>query len=125
MIASLIVKLIHLIVIILTISVPFLSQKYILLKIMFLFYMPILWFHWYIGNGLCSLTILDNYLNGRHLFEGKGFISKIIEPVYLFPNNKEYILNRIIWIVSILLWIKVIYDVYRYLRINYNLYFLI
>ena len=124
MILSLIVKLIHLLVIIFTITVPFLSKKYILLKFMYIFYIPILMFHWYIGNGMCSLTLLDNYLNGRDLFKGKGFISSIIEPIYLFPNGKEYILNRIIWIVTILLWFKALYDVYNYTVYN-KLYFFI
>ena len=125
MITSLIIKLLHLIIILLTLIVPFLSSKYLLLKLMYIFYIPILWFHWYLSNGLCSLTVLDNYLNNRDLFNGKGFISKIIEPIYLFPNDKEYIINKIIWITTIILWIKTIYDVYIYLRIDYNSYFLI
>ena len=123
MFASIFIKLLHLIVILLTIAVPFLPNEYILLKVMYIFYIPFLCSHWYLSNGMCSLTVLDNYINGRDLFNGKGFISSIIEPIYLFPNNQEHIISCIIWITTILLWLKAIYDVYvnRY-TIYYSLY---
>lgn len=121
MIASLFVKLLHSIVILLTLIVPFLSNQYILFKIMYVIYIPFLWLQWYLSKGLCSLTVLDNYINGRDLFNGKGFISSIIEPIFLFPNNKDYIINKIIWITTIVLWIKTIYDVYKYYHILYLL----
>ena len=72
--------------------------------------MPVMWAHWYLLYGFCSLTLLENYLSGRDPFHGNGFVNKLLKPMFLFPNNKPYIINISIWIISILLWLKVIYD---------------
>jgi len=106
-----IINIIHLFIIIIALIIPFLNtKKYILIKSYYLIVIPVIWAHWYLSMGYCSLTMLDNYLNGRNLLHGNGFVNKLLEPIFLFPKNKPYLINNIIWVTSILLWLKIVYD---------------
>tara|TARA_Y100000593_G_C4297764_1_gene331578 strand:- start:1272 stop:1673 length:402 start_codon:yes stop_codon:yes gene_type:complete len=106
-----IINIIHLFIIIIALIIPFLNtKKYILIKSYYLIVIPVIWAHWYLSMGYCSLTMLDNYINGRNLLHGNGFVNKLLEPIFLFPKNKPYLINNIIWITSILLWLKIVYD---------------
>lgn len=106
-----IIKIFHFLIILLIVIVPFINtKKYIVLKAYYLVLIPAIWIHWYLSFGYCSLTLLDNYLSGKDLYSTDGFVNKLLEPIFLFPKDKPFIINNVIWVVSITLWFKVLYD---------------
>ena len=111
---SMLIKIIHLLVIILIVGIPFLNtHKYYIVKLGYIIIIPNIWIHWYLGSGLCILTVIDNYISGRDLHDGDGFVNRILEPIFLFTKNKPFIINILLWIITGLLWIKVIYDIFN------------
>ena len=108
------IKIIHFLIIILILIIPFLNtKKNIIVKTLYAIIIPTIWIHWYLSMGFCSLTFLDNYISGRNLYHGNGYVNQLLEPIFLFPKNKPYIINNLIWIISILLWIKVVHDIIK------------
>ena len=106
-----IIDLIHFIIILFIILIPFLNnKKWIEIKILYLFIIPIMWLHWYMCFGHCALTLLDNYLNNRDLFSNEGFVYNFLDKIFSLTNSDIKTINYLIWLCSILLWIKVYYD---------------
>ncbi len=51
-------------------------------------------FRWITNNNQCTLTTIENKLSGKN----KGFISRIVNPIYKLNESK---MNRIIYFVTI------------------------
>jgi len=51
-------------------------------------------FRWITNNNQCTLTMIENKLAGKN----KGFISRIVNPIYKLNESK---MNRIIYFVTI------------------------
>jgi len=106
----LLIKIIHLIIVISILIIPFLKKKkYNIIKFGYLFSIPLLWSHWFFLQEYCSLTVIDNYLSGKDPFKGNSFITQILKPIFLLPKNSNYYVGKLIWFITILLWCKIIY----------------
>ena len=103
------INLLHYIIIFLILFIPYINitNHYILfLKFIYIICIPVLWIHWIYLRGKCSLFVLDNYLNNRNKKSKEGIIYKILHPLFVYNKN-----NKIIWIVSIILWMIALSDV--------------
>jgi hypothetical protein len=78
--------------------------------LLYLFLIPIMWLHWYLCYGHCALTLFDNYIHGRDLFSCDGVIYDALSDIFSLTNCDVDVINYSIWIISICLWLKVVYD---------------
>ena len=110
-----IIDCIHFLFILLILLVPFLKneKKNYVLKTLYIWLIPTMWIHWYLCFGHCGLTMLDNYLCNRNIFSNEGFLFQIFNGIYSLTSTNQNVINYSIWIISIGLWIKVLYD-YKY-----------
>lgn len=102
------IKCIHFILIGLLFYIPYINitNNFILfLKFLYLLCIPVLWIHWIYLHGKCSLFVLDNYLHNRDRKSKEGILYKILHPFFVYNKN-----NKIIWCISILLWIITLID---------------
>lgn len=111
---TIIIDLIHLLIILFITLIPFIKtdKNNIKFKYLYIFLIPIMWLHWYLCFGHCALTVFDNWINGRDLFSGDGFIYRALTDIFLITKSNYCLINYMIWIISISLWLKVVYDIY-------------
>jgi hypothetical protein len=121
-----IIKLLHIIIIILIITIPIFSQQNFLLTC-YVLLIPFIVFHWVMNNDTCSLTVAELYFKGNYnniieIFEELNaktknvqdlFSYKFISPIYNFNNNYQnfssftYLLIFVLWgICAFKLWKK-------------------
>lgn len=115
------ITIIHLIIIIFIIAVPFFGNNSLLF--MHAIIIPFLMMHWIFNNNTCALTIIEKLIR-RKIYgkdnEGKCITSRLIEPIYDFKNNnKEH--SKVIYTIVIIVWIisisRLLYN-YKYSGIN-------
>lgn len=87
------IKLIHCVVIIIILYIPFSSNQYLLELYSIL--IPFIVLHWLLNNNICCLTLLESYLTGKEY--SKTFIGRIIEPIYSINNTKIYIITFLLY----------------------------
>lgn len=102
------ITIIHLIIILLVLIVPFTSSNYLLA--MYVLIIPFIILHWIVGDNTCCLTVSEKYL--RDKFYGKDsqesklescFTYKLIAPIYDFNKNfNNY--SSFIYILTLSLW---------------------
>ena len=80
--------------------------------------MPIMWLHWYMCFGHCALTVFDNWIHGRDLFSGEGFIYKALSDIFQITHSNHVLINYSVWIISISLWLKTAYDIKTYRQLK-------
>jgi hypothetical protein len=92
------VRFVHFLIVIFTISVPFLkvSKELYILHAVWCFSLIV---HWIFNNDHCGLTMLESYLTSTDIQE--GFIYSIISPIYKITSNEIYILTAILMFISL------------------------
>lgn len=103
------INIIHIIVIIFVLCVPFSNSNYLLL--VHIVVVPFIMLHWILNNNTCCLTIAEKYirqeLSQTKINEEDCFTYKLIAPIYDFNKNYKnfdtfiYILTLSTWLISI------------------------
>jgi len=102
--------LIHIILFILAVAVPFFGDKRILR--LYSLFIPILFFHWMTNDDTCALTQLEMYITGNEKQE--TFFGQIMKPIYTIDDNDARTLAKTLFL---FLWFVV---QYRLGRLNIN-----
>ncbi len=85
------VRLIHLIVILCVLLIPFSKNKYLLN--LYVMIVPFILFHWSVNDDTCFLTVLECYLRNTP-DKKKTFMHSVISPIYKIDNNIIGILTK-------------------------------
>lgn len=101
------IQLIHLIIVLFVIIVPFTNSPYFLM--LHAIFVPFLWLHWLTNNDTCCLTMLEKYIRGTKTKEEEEecFTCRLINPIFNFKKNNIdsskmiYILTISMWIITI------------------------
>ncbi len=105
------INLIHLLVILFVIIVPFTNYTFLLLIHSVI--VPFIMLHWLLNNDTCALTLMEKYfriqMNGGEYVDVKDCISyKLIGPVYNFMNDHvDY--SKWTWVMTSTLWFITLY----------------
>lgn len=100
------IKLIHILIILYVIIIPFTNSKYLLL--LHSVFVPFMILHWVTNNNTCVLTTVERQLrsNEKKLKDEDCFTCQLIEPIFDFKKNYSafstsiYILTIALWSVS-------------------------
>lgn len=110
-----IINIIHYIVILCVIFIPFTNNS--LLLLLHSIIIPFILFHWYLNNDTCALTLLEKFVRekinddkNKVIKEEDCITYKIISPIYNFTNYNK---SKVIWIITILLWLLSSIKVYN------------
>ena len=104
---------IHILFILFIIITPFTNIIPLLLQHAII--VPFMMLHWLTNNNMCALTMAERYARIQ-LYGECGphdcFTCKIIEPIYDFTSDKDYMMNIIIYSITIILWLITLYKLY-------------
>ncbi len=106
------ITLIHILVILFIVIVPFTSSTYLLL--LHVIVVPFIMLHWLINDNTCVLTIIEKNMREKMYGEAKTedcFTCRLIEPIYDFKNDYSSF-STIIYIVTFALWAISVYKLY-------------
>lgn len=99
-----IIFLVHIIIILFVIIVPFINSPYLLF--LHSVFIPFLIAHWLLNNNTCMLTTVEKYFKGIKNKEDEQdcFTCKLIDPMFNFTKDYKKF-SKMTYIVTILLWI--------------------
>ena len=100
-----IITLLHILLIIFIVIVPFVGSNYLLL--LHAIFVPFMVLHWIINDNTCALTLVEKKLREKiygNVDEEDCITCRLIEPVYDFRKNYKTF-TVIIYTVTILLWL--------------------
>lgn len=100
-----IITLLHILLVIFVVVVPFTSSNYFLL--LHAIFIPFLILHWVCNDNTCVLTIIERNLRKQiygKVDEEDCITCRLIEPVYDFRKNYATF-TIIIYVITILLWL--------------------
>lgn len=107
------ITLIHILVILFIILVPFTNNTYLL--VLYVVIVPFIVLHWVLNNNTCALTLLERHvrkqLYGYEPSKDECFMSQLIEPIYDFNSNYESF-STAIYIATFILWAIAVYKLY-------------
>ena len=103
---SILINVLHLIVIIFVVAVPFSNSNYLLM--LHIIVVPFIMLHWLLNNNTCCLTLMEKYIREKTTSGGKVntedcFSYKLISPIYDFNNNHGNF-SLFIYAITIGLW---------------------
>lgn len=103
--AANIIFIIHILVVMFFVITPFLPiETYGPLLVLHAISTIFIWFHWYLGDDTCALTVMEAQLRGMTFEEaksGKSFFHNIVSPIYKIEDDD---LREISWGISFILW---------------------
>lgn len=107
------ITLLHFIVILFVVLVPFSSSKNLL--ILHFIIVPFIALHWVFNNNACCLTLLEKsimeHASGKKVKMNECMTYKLIAPIYDFnDNNKEF--EMFTYSVTLILWMITGYKLY-------------
>lgn len=108
------INLIHLLVILFVIIVPFTNST--LLLLLHSVIVPFIMLHWLVNNDTCAITEVEKFvrikLNGGNPVQyNECFSYKLVSPVYNFiSENPDY--SKMTWVITIILWTISLYKLY-------------
>lgn len=111
--SSIISNIIHIILFLFVLLVPFSDDTSILL--LYAISVPNLLLHWAFNSDVCTITMIEKFVSSKIIngYDNNNCIScKIIDPIYTLPTtyaNKMNIIN----IVMIVLWLFVIFKLVK------------
>lgn len=108
------IYIVHVIVILFVVIAPFLNIPGLLT--LHIVYTICLMTHWYFNNNICCLTVAEGYLRG--IKPSETFIHEFIKPMY---DINENVLNKYIWIITIIMFLISSYKLYNYINSIDNL----
>lgn len=100
----LVVSVLHLILMLCVILVPFSDMNYLLL--LHLICTPFMMLHWLVNENICFLSLVEKKLRKElygEINDDYCFSCKLVEPVYDFKKNNEQF-STIIYGVTLFLW---------------------
>jgi len=105
------INLIHFLVIIFVVVVPFTDSTFLLTLHSFI--VPFIMFHWLLNNDTCAITLIEKEVRrqmngGGHVEDFDCFSYKVIGPVYNFMND-NYDYSTWTWTTTIVLWLVTLY----------------
>jgi len=113
-----IISLLHIMVILFVISGPLFNSNYLLF--LHAYFICFLMMHWLMNNNMCVLTMAENKIR-QNLYgydDNTGYIARIINPIFNFKNDNEWI-STIIYVSCILLFLTSIYKLYNRYKNGY------
>ncbi len=101
---SWLIFIIHLLIVIFTLSIPFINFENSNVQYKSILFLHIIWcltllIHWYFNNDTCGLSWLEQLITKKDM--SKGFIYNIISPVYKITSNEIKIITIILMFISI------------------------
>lgn len=109
------VKIFHILIILFIIIGPFLDDP--MLLVLHITFCVCLMIHWLFNSDVCFLTFVEKKLRG--VGDEKSFIYQFIAPMYNISNTK---FNQLIWMVTIILCLISIYNLFSSEKIKLVLY---
>lgn len=112
-IALQLITLIHILVILFIVIVPFTNSTYLLLLNAII--VPFIMLHWVLNDNTCVLTLIEKNIRER-LYGIKPkkeecFTCNLIEPIYDFKNNHNS-MSTAIYVITFALWALSVYKLY-------------
>ena len=109
-----IISIIHIIIIILVLTIPFTNSNYLLC--LYIITIPFIILHWILNDNTCCLTIAEKYFREKTYKQNINIeecISyKLIAPIYDFnKNNNDF--SVFIYALTISLWSIASYKIYN------------
>lgn len=105
----LLINILHLIIIIFVLAVPFSDSNYLIF--LHIIIIPFIMIHWILNNNTCCLTVAEKFIRqktiGTKIKEEDCFTYQLIAPIYDFNKNHEafatfiYILTTCLWLISV------------------------
>ena len=102
-----IINMIHLMVILFVLLVPFSNNT--LLLLFHTIAVPFIMFHWILNNDTCAITLAEKYVRtqmngGKQVQDKECFSHMIVGPIYNFTNN--YVNHsQLTWVITIIAWL--------------------
>jgi len=104
--AANIIFIIHILVVAFFVVTPFLPiETYGPLLVLHAISTVFIWFHWWLNDDTCALTVMEAQMRGMTLEDaksGKSFFHNIVSPIYKIEDDD---LREISWGVSFILWL--------------------
>lgn len=88
----------HILFVLWVLVVPFTNNEPML--VLHLFVLPFLWFHWWVNDDTCALTLAERSLRG--VPSEDSFFHNLVSPVYKIQDSD---VRSASWVISILLWL--------------------
>ena len=88
----------HVLFVLWALVVPFTQNEPML--VLHLMIMPFLWFHWWMSDDTCALTLMERHLRG--VSSENSFFHNLVSPIY---KIKDEDMRTVSWVVSVLLWL--------------------
>lgn len=85
---------------------PFTNNEPML--VLHLMVMPFLWFHWWLNDDTCALTLMEQHLRGVQ--QEESFFHSLVSPVYKIRDGD---MRTVSWIASVVLWLITLSKVMR------------
>ena len=98
--------LLHMLFVLWVIVVPFTNNEPML--VLHLIVMPFLWFHWWMNDDTCALTLMERHLRGVPSEE--SFFHNLVSPVYKIKDKDIQVAS---WWLSVLLWLVTVSKVLK------------
>lgn len=96
----------HLLFLLWVVVTPFTNNEPML--VLHLMVMPFLWFHWWLNDDTCALTLMEQHLRGVQ--QEDSFFHSLVSPVYKIRDSD---MRTVSWIASIVLWLITLSKVMR------------
>ncbi len=91
-----IVRILHILLVLFIIAVPFTNNEWLLT--MHIFVVPAIILHWITNNNICSLTLFESQLTGIPV--EKTFIGRILFPFFRISNMYVYTIIIGLWVLA-------------------------
>ena len=112
---SQLIGLIHYLIIVFIIGVPFFGSEYLLS--LHLVIIPFIMIHWVTNQSVCALTEMEKFIRGEKE-DDKTFFGQVVGPIYKFRTQGDE--NTFLWTTLIVLWLIALCKLhstgFRYLR---------
>ena len=112
---SQLIGLIHYLLIVFIIGVPFFGSEYLLS--LHLVIIPFIMIHWVTNQSVCALTEMEKLIRGENE-DDKTFFGQVVGPIYKFRTQGAE--NTFLWTTLIALWLITLCKLhstnFRYLR---------
>ena len=113
------INIIHLIVILIILIIPFSGSNYYLFSYIIL--VPFIILHWVLNNNSCCLTLMEQRvrerITGEPVDRNETYMHKLIGPIYDFKKDNND-LSFYIYAGSIFLWLKACSGLYKNYKNN-------
>lgn len=98
--------LLHILFVLWVLIVPFTGNEPML--VLHLIIMPFLWFHWWLNEDTCALTLMECHFRG--VKSKDSFFHNLVSPVYKIRDGD---VRSWSWLASVLLWLLTLSKVLR------------